>query len=102
MTADEIYQRLAQIAVDLERISADAWSLERERERLRTDLRRALSTSPNQAPQPQPGDQSQAQALTPVERPEPPEIVTYSAAQPLIGAGPLPAPAGPPPRRTCY
>jgi hypothetical protein len=40
VSSDAIYQRLAAIAVELERLSASGWLLEREREELRTELRR--------------------------------------------------------------
>jgi hypothetical protein len=104
MTADEIMQRLAELSVEIERHQTAIWLADREREELRRKLRRALIASPGEASQPLPGDQPRAQALTPVVRPEPPAgAQTYHEAQPLIGAGPIPAPPGlPPPRRTVY
>jgi hypothetical protein len=40
ITPDAVYQRLAEVAVELERCAAAVWLLEREREALRTELRR--------------------------------------------------------------
>jgi hypothetical protein len=80
MTADEAMQRLAALATEIERHQTAIWLAEQEREEVRTELRRALHASSGQ----------------------PPEPATYAAIQPQIGAGPHPAPAGPPPRRTVY
>jgi len=49
VTSDAIYQRLAAIAVELERLTASVWLLEREREELRTELRRQNAIADSQA-----------------------------------------------------
>ena len=38
--AEDLYQRLASIAVELERLGAAVWLLERERDEVRAELRR--------------------------------------------------------------
>lgn len=40
MSAEDLYQRLASIAVELERLGASVWLLERERDEGRAQLRR--------------------------------------------------------------
>ena len=102
MTADEALQRLAALATEIERHQTAIWLAEQEREEVRTELRRALYASGSQASPPPAGDRSRPEGLAPVERQKPPEPATYAAIQPQIGAGPHPAPAGPPPRRTVY
>jgi hypothetical protein len=39
-TSETVYKRLAEVAVELERHAAAIWLLEREREELRSELRR--------------------------------------------------------------
>ena len=46
--SDETYARLAAIAVELERLGATVWNLEREREELRTELRRQNAIADSQ------------------------------------------------------
>jgi hypothetical protein len=90
MTTDEIYQRLARIAVDLERIAADSWQLEQERARLRTDLRRALSAL---------SGETEAPVRPPAPPAEPP--ATYHAIQGQV-LREAPLPPAQMPRRTVF
>ncbi|MGO8977213.1 MAG: hypothetical protein ACLQJ0_16085 [Steroidobacteraceae bacterium] len=51
MTPEDLYQRLASIAVELERLGTSVWLLERERDEVRGQLRRlnAIPTIPKAA-----------------------------------------------------
>jgi hypothetical protein len=89
MTVEEATQRLASLAIEIEKANTTIWLLEREREKVRTELRRALHASPRVAPQPS------------AEAPAAP--TTYSAVQPLLGQlNPQLEPPPLAPRRTVY
>jgi hypothetical protein len=45
MGAEDLYQRLASIAVELERLGTSVWLLERERDEVRASLRRLNAVS---------------------------------------------------------
>jgi hypothetical protein len=45
MNVDEAMQRLANLAIEIERHQTAIWMAERERDEARTDLRRALNAS---------------------------------------------------------
>lgn len=45
MTVDEAMQRLANLAIEIERHQTAIWMAERERDEVRADLRRGLNAS---------------------------------------------------------
>jgi hypothetical protein len=45
LSAEDLYQRLASIAVELERLGTSVWLLERERDDVRARLRRLNAAS---------------------------------------------------------
>jgi hypothetical protein len=45
MGTEELYQRLASIAAELERLGTSVWLLERERDEVRASLRRSNAVS---------------------------------------------------------
>jgi hypothetical protein len=49
MSVDEAMQRLANLATEIERHQTGIWLAERERDEVRTELRRALNSSPASA-----------------------------------------------------
>jgi len=50
MSIDALYQRLAQIVLEIERLDTSRWQLERERDQLRAELRRLNANPPRVVP----------------------------------------------------
>lgn len=52
MTVDEATKRLADLAIEIERHNTAIWMAERERDEVRTELRRALNAASPAGPAP--------------------------------------------------